>query len=420
MKILITHIFAEGNKGDASILHSQIESFKKAYSSIEIKTVTTTPQKIKNPNIFYSFLFLGFYKPGNLLLKIIRSSYILIISVLWAIINRFFGQKFSLFLNGELQSTLCAYEGADAIVPVGGGYLTGRNNFKGTLTVVFQMHAILIPLILKKPVFLYSQSIGPFSNRFQEYITKLILNRVERIYLREDISKDNLLRIGINNEKLLRAPDSAFAFVSDFKRESREIMENSGVDFSKKTVGVTVRNFLKAGDQYNFERSIANLIRYLREELDFNVLLITHASSPEINDDDGIATRRVLEMLKDLNGISFLGENMTYPQVRGIYYNLDYLVGTRMHSCIFALASRVPLVSIEYEYKTRGIMNDFGLTEWVLPMNGLKYELLRNKFTDLISKREEFLEKIDRILPDYQKNAERPAFEIVEYIKSNK
>ena len=50
--------------------------------------------------------------------------------------------------------------------------------------------------------------------------------------------------------------------------------------------------------------------------------------------------------------------------------SLDYLVGTRFHSVIFALAARVPCIAIGYEHKTRGIMRDLSLDGWVLPARG--------------------------------------------------
>jgi colanic acid/amylovoran biosynthesis protein len=45
---------------------------------------------------------------------------------------------------------------------------------------------------------------------------------------------------------------------------------------------------------------------------------------------------------------------------------MDIFIGTRMHSNVFALSEGVPLVAIEYRFKTRGIMQMLGLERWVV------------------------------------------------------
>ena len=50
----------------------------------------------------------------------------------------------------------------------------------------------------------------------------------------------------------------------------------------------------------------------------------------------------------------------------GIWSRCDMFIGTRMHSNIFALAGGVPTIAISYLHKTTGIMEDLGLSDWVI------------------------------------------------------
>ena len=81
--------------------------------------------------------------------------------------------------------------------------------------------------------------------------------------------------------------------------------------------------------------------------------------------------------------------------------DLDYLVGTRFHSVIFALAARVPCIAIGYEHKTRGIMRDLSLDGWVLPAQGLSAAGLYGLFGKLEKHRSDYRAHLDHVIPRY-------------------
>ena len=63
---------------------------------------------------------------------------------------------------------------------------------------------------------------------------------------------------------------------------------------------------------------------------------------------------------------------------------MDYFVGTRMHSNIFATSMAVPTTAIAYEKKTNGIMETVGLQNYVVEINDITAEELYNKVEDMI------------------------------------
>lgn len=417
MNILITHVFSSKNKGDAAILRAVEESFLRANPEAQLNIVTTETQGNIGSNTFYSFFYLGFYKVGNPIWKIFRTLYVLKASTIWAFFYGL-GIRLDFLLTKELLRTFNAYIKADAIVPVGGGYITGKNNIHGTLTVIFQLHAVLVPVLMKKAVFMYSQSIGPFGNALQKWASKIVLSKVHTIYLREDFSLETLRKIGVKEKIIIRSPDAAFAFRSQEKANMKELLISRGVAFNKQIVGITVKHFLSEDKQKIYERSVASFIMDLQKSGEYYVVMIPQVTSAEHNDDDRVVSRRVLGRLPTKENIIFMEDELNDKQLKGIYENLNFLVGTRMHSCIFTLTGVVPVLAIQYEYKTGGIMKDLGLYEWVMFMEEVREENLKEKFKELVKNKESYLAQLNSALPDYIKNSERPAYDVVAYVRS--
>ena len=68
-----------------------------------------------------------------------------------------------------------------------------------------------------------------------------------------------------------------------------------------------------------------------------------------------------------------------------MYSHMHAMVGTRFHSCIFALSQAIPTVAIGYQgHKASGIMSDIGLAEYSLHINDLSSESLQEALGRLL------------------------------------
>ena len=92
---------------------------------------------------------------------------------------------------------------------------------------------------------------------------------------------------------------------------------------------------------------------------------------------------------------------------------MDYFVGTRMHSNIFATSMCVPTTAIAYEKKTNGIMETVGLENYIIEIDDITSSDLYNKVEDMITNeknikkqlsikikciRKEILDKIEKVV----------------------
>jgi colanic acid/amylovoran biosynthesis protein len=146
---------------------------------------------------------------------------------------------------------------------------------------------------------------------------------------------------------------------------------------------------------------MAGFITRLRGRPGTRVLIIPQVTSEQQNDDDRQVGKRLQKLVGRHDNVIFLSQRFSHYDIKALFGCLDYLVGTRFHSVIFALTAGVPALAIEYEHKTSGIMQDLGLDEWVLPMNAVTADGLWRLFDCLTRKSQLYLRQLQKRLPAY-------------------
>jgi len=413
MKIVISHVYSSRNNGDAAILSAQIHELKDVFRNPELCIFTV--EKIEDGYTFdgvpacnalmYRAVSPGIGKAKKLLIAIAMVTY----TAIWVSIFRLCGIALPLPRNWKEPIQLLV--GADMQVCVGGGYLRAKNDWPSTVTLLLHFHQIWLAKALGKPVYLYSQSFGPYPKRVQRKIAVVGLKHADLVLVREGKSKALLANMGFVGEQVIQVPDSAFAAApaSKFCSPQRFFSRRPG----EHVVGITVRSWLPEAEQQSYELAMAEFIDSISRQNGFKVVVIAQVTSIENNDDDRVAGRRIQKLLTNSGDVEFLSEQFTLYEIASIYSDLNYLVGTRFHSVIFALTAGVPSLAIEYEHKTSGIMKDLGLERWVLPMEDVTSDRLMALFELLVRDREAYVRKLRDVLPSYVERA-REASRIIE------
>jgi colanic acid/amylovoran biosynthesis protein len=102
------------------------------------------------------------------------------------------------------------------------------------------------------------------------------------------------------------------------------------------------------------------------------IYFFAQVTGPMPHEDYRIAERRVAnEMRRVSDRVSVIDQPIEPRQLKTLYGFMDVFVATRMHSGIFALSMGVPTLFIGYLTKTRGMLQDLGLEEWLLELGDL-------------------------------------------------
>jgi len=403
MRALVTHAYSSDNKGDATLLSVLLSDLRRAFKNTRITVLTT--ERIKDGEHFeqaklqHSFMYHAFNRFRLKPAKLLYSLFIVTSTLTWAYALKYF--NISLPLPPSIKKVSEHYKNADLITGVGGGYLRSKPSFVSSVELILLLHPLKIASILSRPTVLYTQSLGPFSNKFQKYLAAKMLKQVELIIVREDISVELLRQMGVSRN-VVRSADSAFAFQGNNPvnwRSKLNLPENQQV------VGITVRSWLNSSKQTEYEKSIAALADYLAKK-GYGVVFIPQVTCKHENDDDREVATRVNGYMQHKNEAVFITEKIDHHEIQSLYGELDYLVGTRFHSVIFALKSYVPALAIEYEHKTSGIMRDLGLEKWVIDINDILPSKLIEGMDLLVNSRGRYTKRLKKVIPPYVKQAQ--------------
>ena len=136
----------------------------------------------------------------------------------------------------------------------------------------------------------------------------------------------------------------------------------------------------------------------------YHLVFVAHTLGPSAHEDDRIALYKVINKLKEV-GISntnytFVDEpNLNCFSLTKLYSQVDYIIGTRFHSVIFAMTCLTPAIAISYSgHKTTGIMEDVGLEDYVVKIGEIDSAVLLDKFYKLIAESDKVKEKIRNYL----------------------
>ncbi|MDE3186019.1 MAG: polysaccharide pyruvyl transferase family protein [Acidobacteriota bacterium] len=290
---------------------------------------------------------------------------------------------------------------ADLAISCPGGYLEDSNS-----AYVVNLLSILLAARLSKQVVLAPQSIGPVHNSFGRWLMRRAMRAADRIFVRE---RESLIFIGAlfplaEREMVLgkvqMAGDLAFWFHQQPTGSLEAECAKLGITPTRKLLGLTVVdwNFPHAADpqaaRANYIESLSALIRHVEARQSHQIVIFNQvAHDLELAREIG---RRHPGVIVD-----------TLERDAGVLSKLiglsDIFIGTRFHSCIFALVENVTTVAIAYLPKTSGIMQDLELDDLVVDVDSISGDQLIRLFERVAGERDAVQSRISANLEIYRR-----------------
>lgn len=278
-------------------------------------------------------------------------------------------------LGRRARQTYDAFSRADLAVIKGGGFIYAYKAISYYYYLWFVLFHILLAQRMRVPVVILPNSFGPFETRFSRWLASRVLRRCAVVTTREKLSQEVLDRLlpGVAHQY----PDMAFLLSADeqTRQWARTELQRHGVDTGGKAVGITMRPWRfpdhpsprEAYRQYVL--AMADLVRHVRQQ-GLQPVLFSHVQGPGLHEMDRVALEDCLKEFAGPDRPILVDGPYDCRQVKAMYGQLHAMVGTRFHSCIFALSQAVPCLSIGYQgYKADGIMHDIGLDDHVIHIN---------------------------------------------------
>ena len=411
MKITITDLYCSSNRGDAAILDGMVNSLTKCFPGAEIVVLSYFPEVAKIINNIPSDKPL--IDTSNLTLTKLMS---IIYLTIWALAYKN-GLKLPKFNKKKLISY---YLNCDCLISVGGAFI--NDNYRPA--ILGRLFNLYFAKLLGKPVIIYAQSIGPFHTHKYKTLAHFVLNRVNLITLRDIESKNVLEKIGVRTPPIYVTADAAFSLPTYTLDIGKDLLKREGFDVETKKLKVSIsvrkwryyeKNNIQGHKRYI--HSVAAAADYLIENKNAEVIFASTCTDfGGYHNDDRIIAHEIIKTMK--NNAKLLCGEYSPMQLSSIYGYMDLHIGTRMHSNILAMLYGTPLMAIQYEFKTQGLMNFFGLNDFVLDINNITSESLIQLVEKTISKKQWIQQQIFNKLLELKQQADKNAMLVYEIFNS--
>jgi colanic acid/amylovoran biosynthesis protein len=248
-----------------------------------------------------------------------------------------------------------AFRRADIVLDIGEG--DSFSDIYGAKRLLYFCATKLLVLAAGRPLILSPQTLGPFSKWWSIWLSDWCLRKATHVFPRDELSRKYLegRKLAVPFDEIV---DVAFALPFD-----RPLPSNDGVT----RIGINISGLLWSGgytqnNQFgltlDYQSLMRRTLRYFIGLEDVEIVLVPHVISDpsKVDGDTGAAAVLASEFPEVQLAPQFAGPSEAKSFISG----LDFFVGARMHACIAAFSSGVPVVPLAYSRKFKGLFNTLG------------------------------------------------------------
>lgn len=300
MKVLISGYYGSGNVGDEAVLVAIIQGLKGRDPEIEITVLSASP---------------GLTAELNGVRAIHRTAW----HRIWREMRRA-----EIFISG-------------------GGTLF--QDVTSSRSFWYYLGLIIMAKIFRKKVMVFAQGFGPLRKKHNRKVARAVLNRVDLITVRDEDSLRALERLKVRKpEKVLTADPTALLEVPA-PSEGRKIFSLEAVPLDKPLLGISVRSSsARRKVEEETLRTMAVVIDKLVQRYDVRPVFLLFQCP-----DDMKEAKKVIRHMHEEPGVIF---RICRPdEMLAVFSQLDFVIGMRLHSLIFAAINSVPAFGVSYDPK---------------------------------------------------------------------
>lgn len=369
-KIYLSGGWGYGNKGDNAILEAMLCTIKSRLPEYSVLVTSHSTSEIKENHGVDSIVSVHKLVGKRNPLAILRW----IAIIIW----RVSGHR--IMLSSSLNKQIKEIRSSEVFIMGGGGY------FNDAWPDMLRARCLELEMAesVDTPIFLYGQTIGPFSTETIDSVLKRRLKNVMKIAHRDIQSRDVLIAASVPEAKFKLSADEANLL------ELREgvVAKTAG----RVLVGVMIQHYRRhlgvhgpspigsiTSEQLYFERLVASL-----NELQKSIPEIDYIFIPSTSWDEDICEKIFLAIKKNAGSATLL-PNPVANNFISACQAVDFMISTNMHPIIIAATASKPSIALSYHYKLDDYMNSIGLEKYILRLDDFTKEEFVELARDMIS-----------------------------------
>lgn len=298
--IIISGYYGLGNSGDEALLESIVNDLRSINSNI---TITALSGNAKLTRKLYGIKTVNRFN-------------------LFAVIKEFCSAK--LLLSG-------------------GGTLI--QDATSTKSLLYYLGIIFIAKKMGLKVMVYANGMGPIKDKNIKKVEK-VLNEVDVITLRENVSMEEIKRCRIIKPKVTVTADPAFNITASEKSVADKILSEYGVSTRNKIFAVSVRNCKNLPE--DFEEKMARALDTVASQ-GYMPVFIPMQLKADLDLSLAIAGKMKAQS-------RVIDCELAVSDMLAVIGRCSMVCGMRLHMLIFASVMNVPMAGIAYDPKIKGFM----------------------------------------------------------------
>lgn len=300
---------------------------------------------------------------------------------------------------------------ADYVISKGGHFYQFQdgNSLRSYFSAYHKLYTLLLVIRLGKPLAIISHSFGPFNNYAAKFLTRFVLRHASYVSAREIRSLDIIEQLGGSKYDL--NADTAFAMSLKDNEGADTVLDKNGLiegefavftarqwDFPKHTRTEVPQLY----DNYLSE--MAELADWLVDEGHVtNVALVVHNNGThQPHENDSKPIHSMYKRMKHSDEAVIIDEDLSPQTQSELYGKSKVMIGTRMHSAIFAFVGGAPALAISYTHKTEGIMAMLGLSRYVVQIGIMDRKKAKKRLKEIIEDRDSIVDQSSKRIATLQ------------------
>lgn len=232
---------------------------------------------------------------------------------------------------------------ADLVLSGGGSLL---QDVTSNRSLYYYLGIILLARLLRRPVMLYANGIGPINRRYNHRLTRCILNLTQTITLRDSESCVLLKKLGVDRPGLQVTADPVLTLAPVAGDRALNICRAEGIDIDRPLVGISVRPWKAGTDFLPRMAAITDaLVEQGREVLFF----------PLHQSDDVRAITQVQALCRQPSHL--LRGSYSAEDIMSVIGLCQVFISMRLHGLVFAAVENVPMIGLVYDPKVQSFLD---------------------------------------------------------------
>jgi colanic acid/amylovoran biosynthesis protein len=367
MKFMIVNAFGRSNRGDSVLLDECIHEILAKFPDAQIAGAVfegIDAARAVHPRVAWSERIGNASGGGSGRIKAL----VYLLAAWFSAWLPFLGR----LLPEKQRQTLDAIRASDVVISAPGGYIHDTN-----FAYFIALLHIHLGTLMGKTVILAPQSVGPIARPLSRAVARHVLGKVPFLCARESYSYDFLAHdLKLPEKNVYRTGDSAFwnTHVEDNPALIDGVFDGLGVAKDKPIFGMTVvkwsfpKSKTAAADLDRYTSAVARAADHMAE---------TYGLQPVIFNQVSEDLPASLDVQRKAKCNVVVDQTSREPDIlRAMIQRSRVFLGTRFHSCIFAMMAGRPTFAIAYLPKTEYIMNDLKLSHRHTPIDAIDYDYL--------------------------------------------